>query len=147
MGEFHPEAHVNGISGCSFMALILRSFSAKRLSSDFIVLLYLCFFGTFPHTKLRKHSQQCNFFYSFALIKKNVTSTTHTDMKHLIRIIAITVLAALLSTSTAEAQRHNGTDKREKTEHSRQHDTPRAQQPPHKRGTGIIIPPPGQHLT
>ncbi len=47
-------------------------------------------------------------------------------MKHLIRIIAITVLAALLSTSTAEAQRHNGTDKREKTEHSRQRDRHRS---------------------
>ena len=53
-------------------------------------------------------------------------------MKHLIRIIAITVLAALLSTSTAEAQRHNGTDKREKTEHSRRH-APCATAAPQKR--------------
>ena len=75
-------------------------------------------------------------------------------MKHLIRIIAITVLAALLSTSTAEAQRHNGTDKKRKPSTAdnatdigatRRH-APGATAAP-QRGTGIIIPPPGQHLT
>jgi hypothetical protein len=40
MGDFHPDAHVNGLSGWSLIALIFRSFSATCLSKIFIVYFY-----------------------------------------------------------------------------------------------------------
>lgn len=36
IGEFHPDAHTNGTSGWSFIALIFNNFCATRLSNFFI---------------------------------------------------------------------------------------------------------------
>lgn len=41
IGEFHPDAQVNGWSGWSFIALTFNNFSARRCSS-FFILLYGC---------------------------------------------------------------------------------------------------------
>jgi len=38
MGDFHPEAHVNGFAGCSFIALIFNSLAAICISKLSIVI-------------------------------------------------------------------------------------------------------------
>jgi hypothetical protein len=37
MGDCHPDAHENGLSGCNFIALICISFLASNVSNIFIV--------------------------------------------------------------------------------------------------------------
>jgi hypothetical protein len=37
MGDFQPDAHVNGLRGCSFTAFTCKSFSAMDFSNAFII--------------------------------------------------------------------------------------------------------------
>ena len=40
MGDFQPDAHVNGKAGCNFTALIFNSFSATKRYNVYIMTVF-----------------------------------------------------------------------------------------------------------